>query len=548
MDKLKFKMHGKYGGPGWTGGEWDGSTSVPPDDHLDHLFQKHDINYGLMSKSKADRLLADDLEKYLSSHSEGLSNHAKAWLAHKYFDLFGAPKGGYKSNEMSTKNNGNTNIKKNPNGKIVAYKLPNVGSKNLDRIVREAARDKFSSPKKNFAHSKRKSHKPKRMAKTKEQRGIPLVLPEKSRSAYSRVSFTKDGNGASVSCQHILTVAQVGTNLGLGVIWYTAPLNPTFLTPGSRASILLSQYAKYRFKSFTLHYEPAVSTTVNGSWMSTIVLDPSFNFTGLSGVNLINAFASNPDLSVSNCVLYRQESKQFKMGTNWCFVTDTGDDRFAYPGTIYLASSGSMATGTMFGFFWAEYEIELLDYIPRSYTPTISALWASNSSVTSGTSSCPHISYCDSTGTVLPTLANITSMALNNFYVKLNFAGYYTFNFISNTAMSSGALSLSTPSPGTTINVLYLTTTLCQCTVFTNGSVPSSPTGVLLLLSGTFPAACSAIMTVGYYGAVNPLNNGPPDESEMTNRTIVYNFLDPLTQKDNEIELEAESQCDLEKF
>ncbi len=72
--------HGNYGGPGWTGGQWDDgsnsckSTWKPPVDEMDRQFRNHDYDYirsGVTAntpntnpaKQAADQRLLDGLQK-----------------------------------------------------------------------------------------------------------------------------------------------------------------------------------------------------------------------------------------------------------------------------------------------------------------------------------------------------------------------------------------------------------------------------------------------------------------------------------------------------
>jgi len=57
-----FHFHGQYGGPGWTGGEWDGGNfAVEPIDALDACFRTHDFFYHLGKQKTGDLQLVADL-------------------------------------------------------------------------------------------------------------------------------------------------------------------------------------------------------------------------------------------------------------------------------------------------------------------------------------------------------------------------------------------------------------------------------------------------------------------------------------------------------
>lgn len=69
VENLKFKMHGNYGGPGYTGGKFTkdgekGDFTVEPTDKLDEIYRKHDYDYNEMDHGKADKLLIRRLKDY----------------------------------------------------------------------------------------------------------------------------------------------------------------------------------------------------------------------------------------------------------------------------------------------------------------------------------------------------------------------------------------------------------------------------------------------------------------------------------------------------
>jgi hypothetical protein len=67
---LYFKYHGKYGGPGYTGGQRGGKDfSVPPDDLLDDSYRKHDHSYTVGLQRTGDVEHVKDVLRDFSSYS-----------------------------------------------------------------------------------------------------------------------------------------------------------------------------------------------------------------------------------------------------------------------------------------------------------------------------------------------------------------------------------------------------------------------------------------------------------------------------------------------
>lgn len=64
LRQLRFRYHGKYGGPGYSSGEFTDQPdwTVPAEDALDEVFKKHDYDYGKMDKGNADALAVDRIK------------------------------------------------------------------------------------------------------------------------------------------------------------------------------------------------------------------------------------------------------------------------------------------------------------------------------------------------------------------------------------------------------------------------------------------------------------------------------------------------------
>jgi hypothetical protein len=82
-EKLKFKFHGNYGGPGYTAGKFYDSGSridwnVKPVDELDELFRKHDYDYDRIDHVAADQLFLQRLDA-LSSKNSSIKSKLAGW-------------------------------------------------------------------------------------------------------------------------------------------------------------------------------------------------------------------------------------------------------------------------------------------------------------------------------------------------------------------------------------------------------------------------------------------------------------------------------------
>lgn len=65
LRKLKFKMHGNYGGPGYSAGKFTETPdwNVKSVDEQDEVYRKHDYDYTKMDKDNADALLVERMKK-----------------------------------------------------------------------------------------------------------------------------------------------------------------------------------------------------------------------------------------------------------------------------------------------------------------------------------------------------------------------------------------------------------------------------------------------------------------------------------------------------
>lgn len=82
---LSFIWYGKYGGPGWTGGEWGGNNfKTEPIDSLDAVFREHDYLYSVTDTAEADAWAAQRLWPLVVEHG------ADALFPAIYFSLTGS--------------------------------------------------------------------------------------------------------------------------------------------------------------------------------------------------------------------------------------------------------------------------------------------------------------------------------------------------------------------------------------------------------------------------------------------------------------------------
>ncbi len=89
FESLKFRYHGKYGGPNYSAGKFLSKGDkvnyfVSPDDPLDDAFRKHDYDYETMDHNKADRLFIKRSKNLPSSFKNNLARYGFRFKAGEF--------------------------------------------------------------------------------------------------------------------------------------------------------------------------------------------------------------------------------------------------------------------------------------------------------------------------------------------------------------------------------------------------------------------------------------------------------------------------------
>lgn len=86
-EKLRFKFHGRWGGPNYSNGSYDPNPNWNgySDDPLDEIYKKHDYDYTkIEDHGVADKLMLRRVHEY---HPDSIGNFAKKWMTILGFSL-----------------------------------------------------------------------------------------------------------------------------------------------------------------------------------------------------------------------------------------------------------------------------------------------------------------------------------------------------------------------------------------------------------------------------------------------------------------------------
>lgn len=283
-EKLKFKIHGNYGGPNYTGGKHlgkgeSGDFNVPASDRLDEIYRKHDYDYSKIDHGKADKLLLKRLGDY---KAESPMNWIKAKASQVGFKLKSL--GSREPDSVPEypweglkKNTGNT--KRSPklqNSNPGSTFMPGKKGK---RKLTEEQRKRRNQKRKERRRKRRSGNNGGGMAKNHQKTSAAPMAPRpkkinSSLAGPTVVSSAPDAdafrfkNSTRKTSRVTATynpgqIAMFTTDVR-GLIYYNLPLNPN-LFYGTRAYSESMLYERYKIRS-RLCYRASCGSTQEGTF------------------------------------------------------------------------------------------------------------------------------------------------------------------------------------------------------------------------------------------------------------------------------------------
>jgi hypothetical protein len=165
------------------------------------------------------------------------------------------------------------------------------------------------------------------------------------------------GNDFVVEATDMLFLVTSGGSIGAGTPLGNFVFYPSSVSLlGSRLSGLSQFFENYELEELIFHYSPAVSSSINGSFVMAWENDPADSVvsTDDQGVRSLLSFPSNVVTSV-----WEDASFKCKLDKKRLYTTTGSDARLFAAGRLQLAVLANMPASSIFGTLWCSYRVKL---------------------------------------------------------------------------------------------------------------------------------------------------------------------------------------------
>jgi len=255
---LNFRVHGKYGGRGYTGGQFNGTDfNVLPIDELDSLYQKHDYNYMVTTEHNADRILLQDMVNYTP---ESWKHFIKKYGTLGVFYLKDLIVNN-KDPSVITKNGPTEPVILEINKRVEGLKRAMAKNKKLPKKKKEEMKKEVAKIEKDLVKTAKKVQKQVKSSSSRPRNNINSVgiIPKKPVISDKVQSFSHKG---TVVLSNLRVASSITTS---GTILLTNIINARIFSPGTVPRQMANLFQRYKLR-FRLKYESNATFNTTGTF------------------------------------------------------------------------------------------------------------------------------------------------------------------------------------------------------------------------------------------------------------------------------------------